>query len=212
VGQTAINQLPYPEATDPADVPTDIRELADAVDVLLSLPLVTALPASPFDGQEIIFQADAANGINWHLRYHAASVSSYKWEYVGGSALRARIDTDQTFALGGYTSPATPGPSVTLPCAGDYVYTMIAQVYVAGQTAGGALWAGLNIGGAAPTGADQVSVYTFGGATVTPMKQGDLTGQPAGRVLQLMYQAPAGVGGTPHTRYRSLFATPVRVG
>jgi hypothetical protein len=36
MGQTPIYQLPYPELTDPADVPTDIRELAERTETVFS--------------------------------------------------------------------------------------------------------------------------------------------------------------------------------
>jgi microcystin-dependent protein len=35
MGQTTNYQLPYPEAVDPADVPVDVRELAERLDTLL---------------------------------------------------------------------------------------------------------------------------------------------------------------------------------
>jgi len=36
MGQTPIYQLPYPELTDPADVPTDMRELAERTETVFS--------------------------------------------------------------------------------------------------------------------------------------------------------------------------------
>lgn len=45
MGQTPIYQFPYPELTDPADVPTDIRELADGVEDVLSGPFDSRLDA-----------------------------------------------------------------------------------------------------------------------------------------------------------------------
>lgn len=52
-----------------------------------SATYVTSLPSSPVDGQEIYYAADAANGVIWHLRYRAAAVTSYRWEFVGGTPL-----------------------------------------------------------------------------------------------------------------------------
>src|SRR4030095_11342304 len=51
------------------------------------IPLVSALPGSPFDGQEIYYLADATNSVIWHLRYRAGSSSAYKWEFIGGMYL-----------------------------------------------------------------------------------------------------------------------------
>jgi microcystin-dependent protein len=68
MGATTNYALPYPEAADPADVPTDVRELAERLDVVLSqiaatvppvgapIPwLVSAIPAGylEFAGQAI---------------------------------------------------------------------------------------------------------------------------------------------------------------
>lgn len=81
---------------------------------------VTALPSNPVDGQEIYYAADATNGVIWHLRYRAASSSSYKWEFVGGPPLFAFVATAQSTTSGSYTALSTAGPSVSLPLAGDY--------------------------------------------------------------------------------------------
>lgn len=54
-----------------------------------SVPLVTALPAEPYDGQVVNFQnaSMAGQGVVWALRYRAASVDANgrKWECIGGS-------------------------------------------------------------------------------------------------------------------------------
>jgi Concanavalin A-like lectin/glucanases superfamily len=42
MGQTPVHQLPYPELSDPADVPQDIKELAQAIDALI--PTVPVIP------------------------------------------------------------------------------------------------------------------------------------------------------------------------
>jgi hypothetical protein len=51
-------------------------------------PVLTALPASPVDGQEIYFQADAGPpAVVWHLRRRAS-----KWEFVGGPPIVYRME------------------------------------------------------------------------------------------------------------------------
>src|SRR4051812_18841190 len=58
---------------------------------LVSIPRVTTLPASPFDGQEVYLVS--ASGALQHLRYYATGAN---WEYVGravqdeGSAVTVR--------------------------------------------------------------------------------------------------------------------------
>jgi hypothetical protein len=51
------------------------------------IPYVTSLPASPSDGQEVFYAADATNNVIWNLRYRSGSASTYKWEFVGGDPL-----------------------------------------------------------------------------------------------------------------------------
>lgn len=76
--------MPYPLPTEPvAEGAQAIRNLAEAV----APALVSTLPASPYDGQEVFYLADAAAGVVWHLCYRAASPSAYKWEFVGGASL-----------------------------------------------------------------------------------------------------------------------------
>ena len=47
--------------------------------------VVTSMPTTPYEGQEVYYVADATNGVMWRFRYRGASPSPYKWEFVGGS-------------------------------------------------------------------------------------------------------------------------------
>jgi hypothetical protein len=138
---TPIYGLRYPQASDPADVPTDLQELALDVESKLGRPpLVTALPGSPTEGQEIYYQsaAMAALGIAWHLRYRAAAnASAYKWDFVGGSALSAFVAAPEDASVStAFVLPPTPGPDITVPLAGDYLIGYGARLgnSAAGQT------------------------------------------------------------------------------
>lgn len=99
--------------------------------------LVTALPASPNDGDEVYYLADATAGIVWHLRYRATSSSAYKWEYVGGPPLSQLISTFETHTSTSYANLATLGPQITIPLAGDYMLALgaYARTSVVGFTA-----------------------------------------------------------------------------
>jgi len=92
-------------------------------------PLVTTLPPTPIDGQEIRFLADATNGVVWNLRYRAASSSAYKWELIGGSPLYAEVMALETVNSTTYVDLATVGPAVALPLAGDYMVTIGARIW-----------------------------------------------------------------------------------
>lgn len=98
------------------------------------IPIVSALPAGT-DGDEIYLQttAMATDGIMWHLRYRgknpdgSPNTSAYKWEYVGGAALRA--DGASSSAGVPYTNlQATGQPSIVIPFAGDYVVEFAAAI------------------------------------------------------------------------------------
>lgn len=138
---TPVLQLPFPSETDPADVPTDMQELAVAIeakrgatnglaalDANGQLPaaqrgpiaMVTALPASPADGAEVILCDNVAlPAYAWRLRWNAADG---RWQFLGGTAYRAAVGTSETTTtIGSYVNLATIGPRVTIPRQGDYM-------------------------------------------------------------------------------------------
>lgn len=84
----------------------------------MAINLVTVLPALPFDGRTVVYEADSTNHIYWSLRYHAAEA---KWNFLGGPPLYANIDAAETRVVGAYAALATAGPSITVPLAGDYI-------------------------------------------------------------------------------------------
>jgi hypothetical protein len=93
-----------------------------------AIPLVSALPGSPIDGQEVYYQnaTMAADGAMWHLRYRAyqpdrvtPNPSAYKWEFVGGSALQSLNTTGETITVTAAAVTAN-SPTLTVPLAGDY--------------------------------------------------------------------------------------------
>jgi hypothetical protein len=83
-------------------------------------PLVTTLPTSPKDGDEVYFLASEPNSIVWHLRYRANLNSFYKWECVGGNGLMHEIQPQETTSSTTYADLATVGPTIVVPLAGDF--------------------------------------------------------------------------------------------
>jgi len=82
-------------------------------------PLVTAIPGSPTDGQEIIFTDSlTAPTYQWHLKYVAAKATN-KWICVGGPPKLVRVETSESITSATYGDTATVGPSFTLPRAGQ---------------------------------------------------------------------------------------------
>lgn len=118
--------LRYPSAANSgSDFAAGIADLA----VDLDTPRVSALPtvgpsgSGPLiDGQECYF-APGTTGEVWHLRYSAASASTYKWEFIGGSP--TYTDTGAGVASTGAGTPANVaqnfGPTHGIPLAGDYM-------------------------------------------------------------------------------------------
>jgi hypothetical protein len=82
------------------------------------VPYVTSLPASPGDGQEVFYGADASNHAVWHLRWRA---SASKWEFVGGNPIEAYDSSSVTRNSTSFGDFSSAGPSVTVPLAGDYI-------------------------------------------------------------------------------------------
>jgi hypothetical protein len=77
-------------------------------------------PASPSNG-DIWIAAGVYLGQNpWAFCYNAGSGSPYKWEFIGGGPVVVRIDTSEATSSGAIVDLATPGPSFTVPRAGDY--------------------------------------------------------------------------------------------
>jgi len=135
--------------------------------------IFTALPTgltSADDGREIRFLADASAGVIWHLRYrHFAAdgvtlnASAYKWEWAGGSDIYSEVVTFEAVgtAFAGFT---TPGPSVTVPLAGDYMVRIQARAQMDSPNAAAIM--SFTVGGTAASFGD-------GGRGVTPNSRND---------------------------------------
>jgi hypothetical protein len=95
------------------------------------VPLVTALPLNPYDGQVIDLQTTAmqAAGIVWRFRYRA-DAGTYKWEFVGGPPWVANVDTDEGAGTANtWVNLATDGASVTPGVAGEFSASATANTY-----------------------------------------------------------------------------------
>jgi len=84
-----------------------------------NIPYTTTLPGSPYDGQEVILvNSLTAPTWQWRLRYNAGSSNANKWEFVGGTPLKAvgSINVPLTPANAWVTAVAT----VAVPVPGVY--------------------------------------------------------------------------------------------
>jgi len=200
---------------------TNINSSAAIDQTKLALPIMgrslgwtkgTTPPASPNDGDLWLLPADATNGVMWLFRYNAGSASAYKWEFIGGPALVAKIDTDETFAGGSvYVDALTAGPILTLTRAGDYRYEASVSVYdVSVATAQAS--AAISINAAGPAAPDAASGTVSGaGIAFSIGFVGQLLGRAANDTVRIR-QSSNGTGTTnAHVRWRVLRISPVRV-
>jgi hypothetical protein len=210
---TPVLALPYPAASDTADVPRDIQALATKLDGYTSLrpPLVTSLPGSPVDGQECYFQADATKGVVWALRYRTAASGSYKWEVTGGPPLAAQtVSAAQTAST---TYVAIDGPGVTVPLAGDYIVEV--SIYGYGSPNPGAIGLASPKIGAAAADDNNAAIFTAsaaaGASQFTVSVKRLLTIAAAATAVAVNYKVAA-AGGAVNFPARVLSVAPVRVG
>lgn len=170
---------------------------------------VTSLPASPTDGLEVYFVASAADGVIWHLRYNASSASAYKWEVVGGPPLYAQTLPNENTISTAYVALATPGPSLTLPLAGDYVIDLGANINNLGASTTGLM--SYDIGATPASDNDFVNAYNATGfqIQISAMRRQRKNGLPA-VTLTAKYRATAAAGAYFANRWIS--AEPIRVG
>jgi hypothetical protein len=203
--------LGIPKFDPNADAPSGLGGNAqmDAIDALIvARPKVTysaSVPGSPNDGDEWIFPADTTTGVTWRFRYRAASSSSYKWEFIGGSPQSLFNPADNSTASGSMVDLATVD-NLTVARAGQYNINFGAYAY--SGAANDNIWqVGLFVGGI------QVVVLNdwssaIQWANTSAMFVNNAT-VAAGGDVRLKYQSAS--GRTEHFGNRWLAITPVRV-
>lgn len=153
--------------------------------------LVTSLPTSPFDGQEVIFvDVIGAATYQWHLRYVAARGTN-KWIFIGGVPIYNEVATAELNAagVGTYVALPTVGPSITVPVAGDYSITLGAGLKTGGS-GGTQMRMSYDIGATAAVDAD--ALYAAQPSGITPQPDSQRTRRKtfaAGAVLVAKYKS-----------------------
>ena len=174
---------------------------------------VTVLPSNPFDGQEVLYLADATNGVVWHLKYRKGSASAYKWEYVGGAPLVSQSlagVTSASIATSTWSAIAS-APSITVPLAGDYDFINVAGVQP--NTAAATVATGVKVGATEPA-INTNAAYQYMGtpaANVVLSHAERITGVAASTVLLQRYWQN-GAAQTLGRTEAHLRVVPVRVG
>ena len=127
-----------------------------------SVPLVTALPGSPVDGQEcILVDSLTAPTFSWHFRYVAAKASN-KWIFLGGSPIVNEVVTEEWTTSTTYVDLTTVGPAVVLPVAGDYEVGIGAHIWNVNGTM--TEWMSFAIGATAASDNDSIVARDSGAA------------------------------------------------
>ncbi len=173
------------------------------------VPVVTSLPPNPHDGMVIDYLASDAGGVVWRFRYRAASGSSYKWEFVGGSPLQQRTYNDVTSTTTSYVA-LSGSPTITVPLTGEYAITHgVRQFYSVGGP-GNAVTETEVFYNSNPCGCE-ISAHTPSiTIPITGMATNPMQPLTAGYVVQQRYKAGTGV--TSVFGRRTLTICPVRVG
>jgi hypothetical protein len=183
-----------------------------------STPVVTVLPNTPMDGDEIYYQTASmkTDGLMWRLRYDTTAPGLYKWIPIGGPGpLYHEIGNSETIAQVAFGDLTTVGPFVTCPLAGDYLFSVSLDGY--SSIADAAPYAALKFGAAAVSGGDRMFLFRPGNASGQGNKGGfggrsvKRTVLAAGTVVKLQY-ANANAATTVSFENRVLTATPIRVG
>lgn len=206
--------LPYPVLADTADVPRDIQALATAIDGISALrpPVVTSLPGSPVDGQEVYYTADATNNIVWHLRYIAAAPGAQKWAVLGPAPLYAETLTSESTSSTTYTDLTTVGPTITAPLAGVYMVTVGARIQTS-ATAGnsGYMSYGLGATAAVDSAAAMCITPAAGSLVVGSARTSRSAAVAAGDAIRGKYRVAGGSAAATFSN-RWITAQPVSVG
>jgi len=201
--------LPYPVPADTVDVPRDVQALADKIDTVsgISPPIVTALPGSPVDGQEVLYKVTVSSIEHlWHFRYRAASANTNKWDFIGGPQIEFynyNYSQDNRTSYGVNDAPV----QLTLPLAGAYDITVEASM-CNDSSPNGESWFSYAIGATAANDLFGLHAGYFGGKQATLSHTRRHAGLAAGSVVQGQVRSPAGFW---ISAYRGLRAKPVRV-
>ena len=170
--------------------------------------LVTALPGSPLDGQEVIFvDSLSAPTYQWHLRYLAAKASN-KWVFIGGMGAFSEITASETIYGGAtYTDAPTPGPSLTAPVTGEYLLAFGCTGHPIDNI--GERFMSPAFGATAPVDSDAAIGGEATGVVFSSMMTEIKRTVAAGTFIKMQYRQAAG---NIHARRRWFHLTPVAVG
>lgn len=184
-------------------------------------PVVTSLPSSPVEGQEVyllVDQPDASSAYGgpyvWHVKYRSANLSAYKWNVVAATPLRHEAVEYAAYSSSSWGDlPAVDACQITAPIGGDYVleYGATIECQVPNANGGGSGMVSPKIGAGSAGTYYAVHTAVDMGEAASVWRSSFYSTIPAGTVCKLQYRAIL-TGGYFNFGYRMLHMRPVRVG
>jgi hypothetical protein len=235
---TPILALPYPAPTDPADVPTDMGELANQIEAVRgannglapldagghvpaanmgpsripTIALASFPPTAPTDGDTywLIVPASYDPMGGQTVRWLVAyNAAAAAWD-VEGAPIGGQVQTSENNTATAYGDLATVGPTVTVPRPGVYIVTSGFQASSATGSMVG--WMSYAVGATAAVDADAAGgpVGNFAAPGLSVSRRRTKTFAAAGTVLTAKYRQSSAAG-TVAFLGRELTVTPKQI-
>jgi hypothetical protein len=175
--------------------------------VLASFP-----PAGPIDGQQAILELpstyDPVGGkkIRWAFAFNSGDAV---WDFIGGPALYAEVQTSEGTASTVYAALTTAGPSIVLPRPGDYTVVHGAAMSASANGLVGYMSYDIGATGAVDADAASAGVGSATAVTIAAARAREKAGLTA-VTLTAKYKG-ANQPGTATFASRWLKVTPVRI-
>lgn len=124
--------------------------------------IVTSLPTGVQTGYELYYKVGSGDtAIYWRCKYDSTITDVYKWRFVGGAPLFARLSTATATASGTYVTLDSSTPQVTIPGIG--VYEISQGCYVTTPGAGRFGICNIQSNGSIPGDDNDAAFYTAPG-------------------------------------------------
>ena len=167
-------------------------------------PIVTSLPLVPQFGDQVVYAADATNGVYWLLQYDASG--TYPWKFIGGAPFHSDLAASTTASAGAPASGGSPSVAIALP--GSYV-TRYGCLATPGAVVAGHYCAIQPAFAGAVISIDHELGFSGVGSYFPMTGERAITFASAG-TLSLFYRSDAAAGTSSFIR-RYINATPIRV-
>lgn len=200
-----------PEATTNATAPAFLRvskivNQNDGLKPFWTPPVVTQLPSQATVGDQVIYAADATNGVYWQLQYDG--LGTYPWKFIGGGPLSGADSGAVTFSDTTLSGAPNRTPTLTIGLPGDYEVRAWCYGYGGSTTARSINGGPYSSTGVSMTDAEAIvlsGVTSLVGQTGTAAKVLTL----AAGTISLRFKQPGGLSSV--VEQRGMTVTPIRV-